>query len=94
MKACVFEASSVPIPDLVGRMCHCVDLQPSLTGNGAKVAIICNVTPASSQSEETWNTLRFADGAKRIKVSPGALALYSLCSAEIEHLSQAACVSP
>lgn len=45
-------------------------LQPSLTGNGAKVAIICNVTPASSQSEETWNTLRFADGAKRIKVGP------------------------
>lgn len=43
-------------------------LKPSLTGNGAKVAIICNVTPASSQSEETWNTLRFADGAKRIKV--------------------------
>lgn len=44
-------------------------LQPSLTGTGAKVAIICNVTPASSQSDETWNTLRFADGAKRIKVS-------------------------
>eukprot|EP00775_Hariotina_reticulata_P007746 gene7746-7945_t len=44
-------------------------LKPSLTGVGAKVAIICNVTPASSQSEETWNTLRFADGAKRIKVS-------------------------
>ncbi|KAF6263298.1 P-loop containing nucleoside triphosphate hydrolase protein [Scenedesmus sp. NREL 46B-D3] len=44
-------------------------LKPSLTGNGAKVAIICNVTPASSQSEETWNTLRFADGAKRIKVA-------------------------
>jgi hypothetical protein len=46
-------------------------MQPSLTGNGAKVAIICNVTPASSQSEETWNTLRFADGAKRIKVRDG-----------------------
>lgn len=44
-------------------------LQPSLTGSGAKIAIICNVTPASSQSDETWNTLRFADGAKRIKVS-------------------------
>jgi centromeric protein E len=43
-------------------------LQPSLTGTGAKVSIICNVTPASSQSDETWNTLRFADGAKRIKV--------------------------
>lgn len=48
-----------------------VVLQPSLTGHGAKVAIICNVTPASSQSEETWNTLRFADGAKRIKVGGG-----------------------
>jgi centromeric protein E len=47
-------------------------VQPSLTGNGAKVAIICNVTPASSQSEETWNTLRFADGAKRIKVRAAA----------------------
>jgi hypothetical protein len=51
------------------RVCLCVLLlQPSLTGTGAKVAIICNVTPASSQSDETWNTLRFADGAKRIKV--------------------------
>lgn len=43
-------------------------MQPSLTGTGAKVGIICNVTPAGSQSDETWNTLRFADGAKRIKV--------------------------
>ncbi len=43
-------------------------MQPSLTGAGARVAIVCNVTPASSQSEETLNTLRFAAGAKKIKV--------------------------
>jgi len=48
--------------------CCAACVQASLTGSGAKVAIICNVTPASSQSDETWNTLRFADGAKRIKV--------------------------
>ena len=43
-------------------------MQPSLTGSGAKVALICNVAPASCQSEETRNTLLFADGAKRIRV--------------------------
>jgi hypothetical protein len=54
--------------------------QPSLTGTGAKVAIICNVTPASSQSDETWNTLRFADGAKRIKVRVRRQSTIECCS--------------
>lgn len=43
-------------------------LQPSLSGNGAKVAIICTVTPASAQQEETNNTLKFATRAKRIEI--------------------------
>lgn len=62
--------------------------QPSLTGSGAKIAIICNVTPASSQSDETWNTLRFADGAKRIKVR-----LPTVCPASKRHAKQAVCYS-
>ena len=41
-------------------------LQPSLTGSGAKVAIVCTVTPASMQSEETRNTLKFAFRAKKV----------------------------
>ncbi|CAD7695675.1 unnamed protein product [Ostreobium quekettii] len=43
-------------------------LQPSLTGSGAKVAIVCTVTPASTQAEETHNTLKFASRAKKIQV--------------------------
>lgn len=41
-------------------------LQSSLSGNGAKVAIICTVTPASMQAEETHNTLKFASRAKKV----------------------------
>lgn len=45
-------------------------LQPSLSGSGAKVAIICTVTPASAQAEETNNTLKFAQRAKRVRCNP------------------------
>lgn len=44
-------------------------LQASLTGNGARIAVICTITPASTQAEETHNTLKFASRAKRIEVS-------------------------
>lgn len=43
-------------------------LQPSLSGSGAKVAIVCTVTPASAQAEETHNTLKFASRAKKIQI--------------------------
>nr|AMS24221.1 kinesin 7-Id protein [Marsilea vestita] len=42
-------------------------LQPSLGGNG-KVSLICTLTPASSNLEETHNTLKFAQRAKRVTV--------------------------
>uniref|UniRef100_A0ACD5YV08 Uncharacterized protein n=1 Tax=Avena sativa TaxID=4498 RepID=A0ACD5YV08_AVESA len=42
-------------------------LQSSLSGQG-RVSLICTVTPASSNSEETHNTLKFAHRAKRIEV--------------------------
>eukprot|EP00903_Cladosiphon_okamuranus_P005420 g5406.t1 len=41
-------------------------LQPSLGGN-AKITIICTVTGALLSSEETHNTLKFANRAKRMK---------------------------
>lgn len=44
-------------------------LQSSLTGTGARVAVICTITPASTQAEETHNTLKFASRAKRITIS-------------------------
>ncbi|GMH42753.1 hypothetical protein BSKO_10672 [Bryopsis sp. KO-2023] len=44
-------------------------LQSSLSGNGAKIAIICTVTPASMQAEEAHNTLKFASRAKKIAIS-------------------------
>jgi hypothetical protein len=47
-------------------------LQDSLTGSGARVAVICTVTPAASQAEETHSTLKFAARAKKV-TSPGSL---------------------
>lgn len=41
-------------------------LQPSLGGN-AKITIICTVTGALLSSDETHNTLKFANRAKRMK---------------------------
>ncbi|KAL8142885.1 hypothetical protein V2J09_015917 [Rumex salicifolius] len=42
-------------------------LQSSLSGHG-RVSLICNVTPSSSNLEETHNTLKFAHRAKRIEI--------------------------
>ncbi|KAI4297650.1 hypothetical protein L6164_037532 [Bauhinia variegata] len=42
-------------------------LQSSLGGNG-HVSLICTVTPASSNMEETHNTLKFASRAKRVEI--------------------------
>ncbi|KAK1435026.1 hypothetical protein QVD17_00781 [Tagetes erecta] len=42
-------------------------LQSSLSGRG-RVSLICNVTPSSSNSEETHNTLKFAHRAKHIEI--------------------------
>lgn len=41
-------------------------LQPSLGGN-AKITIICTATGALLSSDETHNTLKFANRAKRMK---------------------------
>lgn len=41
-------------------------LQPSLGGN-AQITIICTVTGALLSSDETHNTLKFANRAKRMK---------------------------
>ena len=43
-------------------------LQSSLTGNGSRMAIVCCVTPSSSQAEETENTLKFAERAKKVRI--------------------------
>ncbi|CAN1307010.1 Kinesin-like protein KIN-7K, chloroplastic [Linum perenne] len=42
-------------------------LQSSLSGLG-RVSLICTVTPASSSSEETHNTLKFAHRAKHMEI--------------------------
>lgn len=44
-------------------------LQNSLSGTGAKVAVVCNITPAGAQAEETHNTLKFATRAKMVKIA-------------------------
>ena len=58
----VFEQHLVPD---TARGC----VQSSLTGNGARISVICTVTPASSQAEETHNTLKFATRAKKIEIT-------------------------
>ncbi|XP_020090735.1 kinesin-like protein KIN-7D, chloroplastic isoform X1 [Ananas comosus] len=42
-------------------------LQSSLSGHG-RVSLICTVTPSSSNTEETHNTLKFANRAKQIEI--------------------------
>ncbi|XP_059646440.1 kinesin-like protein KIN-7K, chloroplastic [Cornus florida] len=42
-------------------------LQSSLSGHG-RVSLICTVTPSSSNSEESHNTLKFAHRAKHIEI--------------------------
>ncbi|GAV71948.1 Kinesin domain-containing protein [Cephalotus follicularis] len=42
-------------------------LQSSLSGYG-KISLICTVTPASSNSEETHNTLKFAHRSKHVEI--------------------------
>ncbi|KAL8259817.1 hypothetical protein R6Q59_027770 [Mikania micrantha] len=42
-------------------------LQSSLSGHG-RVSLICTITPSSSNSEETHNTLKFAHCAKHIEI--------------------------
>ncbi|KDD73431.1 kinesin, partial [Helicosporidium sp. ATCC 50920] len=44
-------------------------LSGSLSGTGARVAVVCTITPASTQAEETHNTLKFASRAKRISIT-------------------------
>ncbi|XP_073034429.1 kinesin-like protein KIN-7K, chloroplastic [Primulina eburnea] len=42
-------------------------LQSSLSGHG-RISLICNITPSSSNAEETHNTLKFAHRAKHIEI--------------------------
>eukprot|EP01018_Ginkgo_biloba_P005090 Gb_35641 [translate_table: standard] len=42
-------------------------LQSSLSGHG-RVSLICTVTPASSSTEETHNTLKFAHRTKHVEI--------------------------
>ncbi|XP_042514997.1 kinesin-like protein KIN-7E, chloroplastic [Macadamia integrifolia] len=42
-------------------------LQSSLSGHG-QISLICTVTPASSSSEETHNTLKFAHRSKHVEI--------------------------
>ncbi|KAG1668941.1 hypothetical protein FOA52_000985 [Chlamydomonas sp. UWO 241] len=44
-------------------------LQSSMSGPGALLSIVCTITPASAQSDETANTLKFATRAKLVAVT-------------------------
>ncbi|KAL1541129.1 Kinesin-like protein KIN-7D, mitochondrial [Salvia divinorum] len=57
------KASHVPYRD---SKLTCL-LQSSLSGRG-HVSLICTITPASSNMEETHNTLKFASRAKRVEI--------------------------
>lgn len=60
------EGNAVHIPYRDSKLTRI--LSNSLTGNGARVAVICTITPASTQAEETHNTLKFAGRAKQISI--------------------------
>ncbi|XP_051150892.1 kinesin-like protein KIN-7C, mitochondrial [Andrographis paniculata] len=68
-------------------------LQSSLSGHGC-VSLICTVTPASSNTEETHNTLKFAQRSKHveIKASPNKIldekSLIKKYQKEISNLKQ------
>ena len=49
-------------------------LASSLTGSGARIAVVCTVTPGSAQAEETHNTLKFATRAKKARQRRSLLA--------------------
>ncbi|KAJ3675228.1 hypothetical protein LUZ60_004270 [Juncus effusus] len=46
-------------------------LQSSLSGHG-RISLICTVTPASSNTEETHNTLKFAHRSKHVEIKASA----------------------
>jgi centromeric protein E len=44
-----------------------------MTGAGARIAIVCAITPAAAQAEETANTLKFATRAKLVRWVQGMM---------------------
>lgn len=76
-------------------------LQPSLGGN-AKITIICTVTGALLSSDETHNTLKFANRAKRMKnhaaineVSNEKVGVWGMLScSRVQLLREPACAWP
>ncbi|XP_024525244.1 kinesin-like protein KIN-7E, chloroplastic [Selaginella moellendorffii] len=68
-------------------------LQSSLSGHG-RISLICTITPASSSTEETHNTLKFAQRAKRVELhaAPNRIldekSLIKKYQKEITHLKQ------
>ena len=53
----------------------------TISGVGARIAIVCNITPAAAQSEETSNTLKFAMRAKLVKGNEVVCAFDLTCRA-------------
>eukprot|EP00873_Tetraselmis_striata_P013296 jgi/Tetstr1/433560/TSEL_022827.t1 len=60
------DGSALPIPYRDSKLTRL--LQSSLSGAGASTCIVCTVTPAGLQAEETHNTLKFASRAKLVKI--------------------------
>ncbi|GAB4846218.1 Kinesin-like protein KIN-7D, mitochondrial [Ancistrocladus abbreviatus] len=59
------EGKASHIPYRYSKLTHL--LQSSLSGHG-HVLLICTVIPASSSTEETHNTLKFASRSKRVEI--------------------------
>lgn len=50
------------------------------------IQLICTVTPASSNMEETHNTLKFASRAKRVEIYASRNRVYIICQLSVECL--------
>lgn len=55
------------------------------------MAVVCTITPASAQAEETHNTLRFASRAKQVS-APGSNATVALLLDSTHHTCLQVCL--
>lgn len=65
LKILMVISAAVGLTSYMPWNCRC--LQNSMAGPGARIAIVCNITPAAAQAEETANTLKFATRAKLVR---------------------------
>ena len=70
---------------------HVTGLPGVLAGSGARIAVICTITPASTQAEETHNTLKFASRCVRGCLPASFLRMRACCHTAASHITHNFC---